>query len=159
MPDMLVKLYDLPDDSEDIDRLKDEGITIRRVASYETSALRRFVLENFSELWADEAMIGCHQHPRTTFIATHEKKIIGFACHECTRRGFFGPTGVLESYRGKGVGKALYLACLHAMREMGYAYAIIGGAGPTGFYEKCSGATVIPDSKPGIYTDMLDRSP
>ena len=44
MPDMLVKLYDLPDDSEDIDRLKDEGITIRRVASYETSALRRFVL-------------------------------------------------------------------------------------------------------------------
>ncbi len=158
MPDMLVKLYTLPDDSEDLERLKAEGITVRRVASYETSALRRFVLENFSELWADEAMIGCYQHPRTTFIATHEKKIIAFASYECTRRNYFGPTGVLETYRGKGVGKALYLACLRAMYEMGYAYAIVGGAGPTGFYEKCSGATVIPDSKPGIYTDMLERN-
>ncbi len=158
MPDMLVKLYTIPDDSDDVERLKAEGITIRRVASYEGSALRRFVLDNFSELWADEAMIGCYQHPRSCFIATHEKKIIGFACYECTRRDFFGPTGVLESYRGKGIGKALYLACLRAMYEMGYAYAIIGGAGPTGFYEKCSGATIIPDSKPGIYTDMLERN-
>ncbi len=158
MPDMLVKLYTLPDDSEDVERLKNEGITIRRVASYEISALRRFVLDNFSELWADEAMIGCYQHPRTTFIATHEKKIIGFASYECTRRNYFGPTGVLESYRGKGVGKALYLACLRAMYEMGYAYAIVGGAGPTGFYEKCSGAMIIPDSKPGIYVDMLERN-
>lgn len=157
MPDMLVKLYTIPDDRDDVERLRAEGIMIRRVASYEGSALRRFVLEHFSELWADEAMIGHNQHPRTVFIATHKKKIIGFAAYECTRRNFFGPTGVLESYRGKGIGKALYLACLRAMYEMGYAYAIIGGAGPTGFYEKCSGATIIPDSKPGIYTDMLER--
>ena len=48
-------------------------------------------------------------------------------------------------------------ACLRAMRESGYGYAIIGGAGPMKFYEKAVGATIIPDSKPGIYTDMLKR--
>jgi hypothetical protein len=41
------------------------------------------------------------------------------------------------------------------LREMGYVYGIIGRAGPIGFYEKAVGATVIPDSEPGIYTDLL----
>ena len=38
---------------------------------------------------------------------------------------------------------------------MGYAYGIIGGVGPAEFYAKTVGATLIPDSTPGIYTDML----
>ena len=58
-------------------------------------------------------------------------------------RGFFGPTGVDPAYRGKGIGKALLLKCLEAMRNEGYGYAVIGGAGPVNFYEKCCGATVI----------------
>jgi hypothetical protein len=40
---------------------------------------------------------------------------------------------------------------------MGYAYAIIGGAGPTEFYAKECGATIIPNSVPGIYTDRLRK--
>ena len=47
---------------------------------------------------------------------------------ECTRRAFFGPTGVLESERGQGIGKVLLLACLHGLAEMGYAYGIIAEA-------------------------------
>jgi len=38
---------------------------------------------------------------------------------------------------------------------MGYAYGIIGGAGPTEFYERAVGATVILDSVPGIYADPI----
>jgi hypothetical protein len=41
------------------------------------------------------------------------------------------------------------------MREMGYVYGVIGRAGPIEFYQKAVGATVIPDSDPGIYTDLL----
>ena len=55
-----------------------------------------------------------------------QKEIVGFACYDATCMNFFGPTGVKESERGKGVGKALLLAALHAMKEQGYAYAIIG---------------------------------
>ena len=84
--------------------------------------------------------------------------MVGFAGYECTRRGFFGPTGVIPAAQGKGIGKALLLASLTALREMGYVYAIIGAAGPVDFYQKAVGAIVIPDSEPGIYTDILKDS-
>ncbi len=157
MPDMLVKLYELPDETKIIKALAKEGITIRRIQPYEASVLKRFVHDNFSEVWADEAGRSLSFIPISCFVATHEKKIIGFGCYDTTCRGFFGPTGVLESYRGKGIGKALLLACLKAMREVGYGYAVIGGAGPVKFYEKNCGAVEIPGSVPGIYRDMLDR--
>lgn len=41
------------------------------------------------------------------------------------------------------------------MRDIGYAYAIIGGVGPAAFYEKTVGAILIPDSAPGVYRDFL----
>ena len=157
MPDMLVSLLNIPDDRGEIERLRNEGILIRRVQPFEISLLRKFIVEVFSEGWADEAINAFAHQPPTCFIATHERKIIGFAAFECTRRNFFGPTGVKESYRGRGIGKALFLACMRAQLELGYAYAIIGAAGPTEFYTKAIGATIIPDSSPGVYIDGLDR--
>jgi len=47
------------------------------------------------------------------------------------------------------------IASLWGLRELGYVYAIIGRAGPVEFYEKTVGAIVIPDSDPGIYTNLL----
>ena len=91
------------------------------------------------------------------FIATRDGCVIGFAAYECTRRGFFGPTGVSEAERGIGIGKLLLLASLWGMRELGYVYAVIGGVGPAEFYQKAVGAIVIPDSDPGIYRDLLKR--
>jgi predicted N-acetyltransferase YhbS len=61
----------------------------------------------------------------------------------------------LATAQGKGIGKALVLASLWALREMGYVYAVIGAAGPVRFYQKTVGAIIIPDSEPGIYTDSL----
>ncbi|MDI6829566.1 MAG: GNAT family N-acetyltransferase [Armatimonadota bacterium] len=159
MSDMLVHLLKLPDAREDIERLRGEGIIIRRARPLERSVVRRYVLSKWSELWADEADTAFSAKPPTIFIATHEKRIIGFGCYETTCRGFFGPTGVNEEYRGKGIGRVLLIECLRSMREMGYAYAIIGGVGPVDFYSKCVGAILIPDSTPGIYWDMLERNP
>ena len=59
--------------------------------------------------------------------------------------------------RCRGIGKALLVASLLGLRELGYVYGIIGGAGPIEFYQKAVGATVIPDSEPGIYTDLLSK--
>jgi len=56
---------------------------------------------------------------------------------------------VQEDYRGRGLGTGLLLACLHAMRADGYPYAIIGEAGPVGFYVKTVAATVITGSDMG----------
>jgi GNAT superfamily N-acetyltransferase len=128
---------------------------VRRAQPFELSPVRRFVAENFSPNWADEISVGFARQPVSVYIATMDRELAGFAAYECTRRGFFGPTGVLQSARGKGIGNALLLACLWSLREMGYVYAIIGAAGPVRFYQKAVGAIIIPDSEPGIYTDML----
>ena len=81
--------------------------------------------------------------------------LAGFACYDATYRNFFGPTGVATDARGRGIGAALLLSCLHAMAGLGYGYAIIGGVGPAAFYEKAVGAVMIEGSKPGIYRDFL----
>lgn len=157
MADMLVNLLKLPDDKPDIERLRQEGIIVRRIMAHEQSILRRYVLETFGEAWADEIGVTFSRQPISCFIAIHDKKIVGFGAYECTRRDFFGPTGVSPAHRGKGIGRVLLLVCLRAMQEMGYAYAIIGGVGPSDFYTKCVGAQPIPDSTPGIYADPIER--
>ena len=151
MPDLLVNLLKLPAVESQQDFI------IRRAQPFELTAVRNFVATNFSASWADEISIGFARQPISVFIATIDRELVGFAAYECTRRGFFGPTGVVESARGRGIGEALLLAALWALREMGYVYAIIGGAGPVRFYQKRVGAIIIPDSEPGIYTDMLKK--
>lgn len=151
MPDLLVNLLNLPALEEA------QGFVIRRAQPFELTAVRMFVAENFSTGWADEVSVGFARQPISIYIATIDRQLVGFAAYECTRRGFFGPTGVADSARGKGVGKALLLASLWALREMGYVYAIIGAAGPVHFYQKTVGAIIIPGSEPGIYIDALKR--
>ena len=153
MPDLLVKLYELPE------FITVDGVTIRPGRSFERTKLRAFIETHFTPSWADEADSGMTALPATTFLATvkdgDRSKIVGFASYDCTCRGYFGPTGVDPAHRGKGVGKALLLHTLHAMRHAGYAYAVIGSAGPVEFYQSFCGATVIDGSEPGFYTDLL----
>ncbi len=157
MPDMLVPLLKLPPHESLIADLREQGIVVRRAFPFESTAIRAFIAKNFSTGWADEVEPCYARQPISLYIAVKEGKVIGFGAYEATRRNFFGPTGVLETERKNGIGKALLLACMAGLRDMGYAYAIIGGVGPAAFYEKAVGAALIPDSTPGIYTDMLKR--
>ena len=152
---MLVNLLKLPRLEPALQEMVDARIVIRRAQPFEITLVRSFVENNFSVAWADEVSVGFASKPVSVFIATLGKEILGFAAYECTRRSFFGPTGVIESARGQGIGKALLLASLWGLREMGYVYGVIGRAGPIEFYEKTIGAVVIQDSDPGIYVDLL----
>jgi GNAT superfamily N-acetyltransferase len=152
---MLVRLYALPDAAPYIDRCASAGITVRRLEAWDQIPLRRFIIDQFDEGWASEAALAfSHGHPITGFVAVKSGMIVGFAVFECTRRGYFGPTGMREDLRGGGAGGALLLRCLEAMREMGYAYGIIGGVGPAEFYAKVCRATVIEGSDPGVYGEL-----
>jgi len=155
MGDMLVRLYNLPDGSEHIRKLAEQGIIVRRAMPYEKHLTVAWVGQQFSARWASECDAAFSNRPISCYIATHQAQIVGFGCYDATCKDFFGPTGVLESLRGRGIGKGLLLACLEAMRQQGYGYAIIGWVGPKEFYAKTAGATEIPDSTPGIYTDLL----
>ncbi len=155
MPDMLVKLYQVQEDNVLLERLRQEEIEVRNAIAPEKHIVVKWVKDNFSEAWASEAETAFANHPVSCVIATLKGKMIGFACYEATCKDYFGPTGVNPEFRGKGIGKALLLRALIKLRELGYAYAIIGGAGPTKFYEDCCGAIAIENSVPGIYKGML----
>lgn len=155
MPDMLVPLLKLPPLAPLTLELEATGVAVRRAQPFEITPLREFIANSFSGAWADEISVGFANKPVSVFVATSAGRLIGFAGYECTRRAFFGPTGVAEDKQGQGVGKALLLASLWGLRELGYVYGIIGRAGPVEFYEEAVGAFVISDSDPGIYTDLL----
>ena len=159
MSDLLVPLYKLPPRSQgESSAIVGGGVTIRRANTFELTVVMDFIKKEFSQGWADETAAVFGRQPIPCFIATDNKKVIGFATVDSTRRGFFGPTGVASTERGRGVGKALLIASLWDLFDMGYAYAVIGAAGPVDFYVKTVNAIIIPDSTPGIYTDMLERS-
>jgi GNAT superfamily N-acetyltransferase len=155
MPDLLVNLLKLPPLEPSLVSLKAAGINIRRAQPFEITPVRKFIEQKFSTAWADEISVGFAGKPVTVYIATRAGQVIGFAGFECTRKAFFGPTGVDEQERGQGVGKVLLIASLWGLRELGYVYGIIGAAGPVEFYQDAVGAIVIPESEPGIYTDLL----
>jgi len=158
MIDMLVRLYDLPPLAPveaAIEKLSADDIIIRRPGAYEKHLVAAFIQEHFSPKWVSEFEVSMSRQPASCWIATHRQKVIGFACYETTAKGFFGPTGVDTAYREKGLGKTLLLKSLHSLKELGYAYGFIGGVGPQAFYEKACNATVIENSTPGIYQDIL----
>jgi len=157
MQDMLVKLYDLSDRAvlDALDICKAKGILVRRAMAYEKERVHDWVREEFTGGWAAECETAWSNSPISCYIAVQDGHIIGFACYDATWRNAFGPTGVAERARGRGVGQALLLACLAAVKADGYAYAIIAGVGPVDFYRKCAGAELIPGSSPGFYPPFL----
>ena len=161
--DMLVPLYKLEGVTERLDAMQSQGITIRLAMAYERDVVIDWVRQTFGSEdsgWAGECAVAMSAVPATCHIATRGGELLGFACHDATAKGFFGPTGTDERTRGQGVGAALLVASLAAMRESGYAYAVIGAAGDhvKEFYEKVVGAVDIEGSVPGIYSDRLSTT-
>ncbi len=155
MVDMLVRLYALPESAGIYRKVAAGGVTLRRARAFEKHTVAAFAKEHFSAKWVSEIEVALSRQPVACFIATRDQQILGFACFDTTQRGFFGPTGVAQGGRGMGVGKALLFKALEALRDLGYAYAIIGGVGPKEFYAAACGATEIAGSDPGTYADLL----
>ena len=170
MTDMLVKLYELPDYYPIQQDLLGQGIEIRRPFPSEKRVLIPWISRHFQEIWAAECAANLDRDPINCFIAIEKQqvpepdedpynlppeKLLGFACFDVAKKGMFGPVAVLEPFRGKGIGKGLLLASLHAMKEQNYAYAVIWWVGPAEFYTRTVGAVPIEGSAPGFYRGPL----
>lgn len=156
MPDMLVKLYDLPS-TNSFAKMQAQDIVVRPAMASEKNLVCDWVKQHFDQGWVNEVEVAFSRQPISVFVAVKNGGMLGFACYDTTARGFFGPTGVDEKQRGQGIGEALLFRCLLTMREIGYGYSVIGWAGPTEFYSKKVGAIVIEGSEPGVYKGMIKK--
>jgi GNAT superfamily N-acetyltransferase len=97
-----------------------------------------FIEHHFGKTWRFEASRG------TLFYTERNGVITAFAAHEANNRGlgFFGPTGVAEPERGKGLGTRLLVACLADARRLGYQRVVIPWTDAVAFYAKACGARV-----------------
>lgn len=155
MVDMLVRLYALPDGEPLRSALAEQGVQVRMCRPFEMNAVATWIGSTFSTRWVSEFTVAMAHQPTGCIIATRNHEVVGFACYDATARGFIGPMGVDPALRMGGVGKALLVTALEQMRALGYGYAVIGGVGPQDFYARTVGATVIENSSPGIYADIL----
>lgn len=149
MGDLLVKLYGLPA------RREVAGVEVRRGLPPEEHLVSGWVGATFAPAWASECRAAFAHQPVGCHVATRDGVLVGFACWDATARGFLGPIGTLESERGRGIGAALLLDCLHAMAAQGYGYAVIGAAGPRAFYDRVVEVFEVPGSAPGVYRGLL----
>jgi GNAT superfamily N-acetyltransferase len=136
--------------------LKKEGYEYGRVQPKDFDKTYDFVKNHFSEgTWPEEVRYSFEKNPPTTFIAKNEKgEIVGWATHSQFFPGSFGPTGVLESLRGNGIGTELFLWTLWDIKENGGDNCeIMWVVGDTiKFYSKVVGAYVSP-----IYYPMYKK--
>ena len=156
MHDMLVRLYDLPSLEDALELSARQGVAVRPALSLEKPRVVEWV-QGIFPVWTAETEAAFCRAPVSCLLAVRDQDLLGFACYDATCKNFFGPTGVLEEERGRGLGRALLLATLHAQRAQGYAYSIIGGVGPAEFYAKTVGAVPIEGSTPGAYAGALSE--
>jgi len=102
-------------------------------------AALRFIEKTFGPIWRFEAAKGS-----TIFTIEDEGEIAGFATHDANNKGlgFFGPTGIARSHRGRGLGRQLLLAALADLRRLGYDRAVIPWTDAIEFYRKTCGARI-----------------
>ena len=155
MPDLLVRLYDLPSSVTLLEQLADSDVEVRRALASEKTVVTRWVADQFTDAWSCECEIAFNRQPIACIVAVRDNTLLGFSCHGVICPDFLGPIGVVPEWRKQNLGKALLLVSLEALRAEGYAYAIIGWAGPIAFFQKSVGAMLIAGSEPGIYRGML----
>lgn len=149
MTDLLVRLYDLPP------LRAIGGVEVRRALPPERHAVSAWMRERFGAGWGSECEVAFAHQPVGCHVAVRDGALVGVACWDATARGFFGPIGIHDGARGRGIGAALLLDCLHSMAAHGYGYAVIGGVGPQAFYDRVVACFEIPGSTPGLYRDLL----
>jgi GNAT superfamily N-acetyltransferase len=104
------------------DTLGSAGIEVREATGANILPLLAFMEEHFAH-WVPDArralgaIVRGEADTATLHVATDNGKIIGYAQTQSER---FGPFGVNEAYRGRGIGAVLLSRALMAMRSQGY---------------------------------------
>ena len=115
------------------ERLRHEGIEVKVLTTEYLYPLMKFLKEYFQGDWYRHALeLLLHNRKKQLFIAVKRREVVGY-CQFWDGEGYewympgshFGPLGVREDVRGKGIGTVLLHRCLEAMKENGIHTAFL----------------------------------
>lgn len=117
--------FQMPPEIEELARLRarEDGISVRPVQPADLPELIPFIADRFGWDWfrfAQEhlsALFGPGSDEICFLVAAQGERIVGY-CQQ--RRERFGPFGVAEELRGKGIGRLLLFRCLSTMLAKGF---------------------------------------
>jgi GNAT superfamily N-acetyltransferase len=117
--DKALKLYDI----------RSENIDIHIASEYELPDIYNFIKLNFSPSWALEIKDAVEDRSSPAFctvaVDSAAANIAGFAVFHATNPFWFGPMGVKELYRNRGIGRALTLEVLKRAKQLGFSSIMI----------------------------------
>lgn len=139
------RLRDFAAEAQEAERhIAAQGLIIRRAGRGDQPAMRAWMQHHFPGGWEMEVDLTFDNvDPIPTWIALRNATVVGFAVYDVEMfPGGFGPTGVEESVRGLGLGRALMLRTLADMHTRGYTECEIAWVGPVAFYANVCDARI-----------------
>ena len=115
------------------------GTTIRLAEPGERERVRDFVMERSGFNWSFETARAIGPRGSGVWIAEEDGEIIAFSVFGSLEDHWFGPIGVSEEKRKRGLGSALLFRTLQSMKDLGITRAIIPWTGHLYFYSQVPG--------------------
>ncbi|GIQ65414.1 N-acetyltransferase [Paenibacillus cisolokensis] len=157
MPDMLVKLYALPETETPEQYAARTGITVRRAIGPEKLAVAEWVEKHFSKNWRSECEVAFSRQPVSCLVAVRDGKLLGFACYDATCKGFsVRPVWTKTNGASASASSCFANAAGDAQRRLRIRGDRRGRSGR--LLRKTAGAVVIEGSVPGVYAGMIKSS-
>ncbi|MEO6258745.1 MAG: GNAT family N-acetyltransferase [Thermoanaerobaculia bacterium] len=117
---------------------------VKRATLDDRERVLHFIEHDFGAIWRFEADHAFQSDQPKIFYAEEQGEVVGFAAHDANNRGlgWFGPTGVRETLRGRGIGSRLLQASLGDLRRMGHTRVVIPWTDAVEFYQRACNAQV-----------------
>ncbi len=110
-----------------------------KIGEVNLRSLTDFIKKKFSPCWAIEAEMALREPDGGLWIVFNgEDRLVGFAAYGALEPNWFGPVGVVNGERGKGIGTVLLYRALMSMRLNGVRYVKIPWTSHLFFYTQLS---------------------
>ncbi len=119
------------------------GFLFRKARLQEKKELVSWVRDTFSPFWAYEVSCGFSEDSTSIWLAEHKGEVVGFSAYSVLEPDWFGPIGVDERVRGKGIGTVLLYKAISSLRLDGHRFVTIPWTELLFFYSQLPGIVSI----------------
>jgi len=123
--------------------LVNNGFLFRKARSQEKRELVGWIRDTFSPFWAYEVSCCFGEDSTSVWLAEHEGAIVGFAAYSSLEPDWFGPIGVDQKVRRKGIGTVLLYKAINSLRLNGHRLITIPWTDLLFFYSQLPGIVAI----------------